>query len=159
MADSRNKTYETSEIRVRVFWEQSESFHTQASLSMLKSSVSSEGHAILSTGRQVRRKVVRGSPCNCGLHSEVEGYILGTSNAILLATTSNSLLLQVAQTTLCRIGKKWKDAVMARRHYTDICRRVWQKPRYPCQNPLALCISRMWGWNAMTSFQRTCISG
>jgi hypothetical protein len=33
MADGRNKTYETSEIRVRVFWEQSESFHTQASLS------------------------------------------------------------------------------------------------------------------------------
>jgi len=98
MADGRNKTYETSEIRVRVFWEQSESFHTQASLSMLKSSVSSEGHAILSTGRQVCRKVVRGSPCNCGLHSEVEGYNPGTSNAILLATTSNSLLLQVTQT-------------------------------------------------------------
>jgi len=95
MADGTNKTYKTSEIRVRVFWEQSESFHTQASLSMLKSSVSSEGHAILSTGRQVRRKVVRGSPCNCGLHTEVERYIPGTSNAILLATTSHSLLLQV----------------------------------------------------------------
>lgn len=108
----------------RVFWEQSESFHTQASLSMLKSSVNSKGHAILSTGRQVPRKVVRGSPCNRGLHSEVEGYIPGTSNAILLATTSHSLLLQVAQTTLCRIGKKWKDAVIARRYYTDICRRV-----------------------------------
>jgi len=123
MADGRNKTYETSEIRVRVFWEQSKSFRTQASLSMLKSSVTSKGHAILSTGRQVRRKVVRGSPCNCGLHSEVEGYIPGTSNAILLATTSNSLLLQVAQTTLCRIGGKVERC----RHCTKVLYRHLQE--------------------------------
>lgn len=123
MADGRNKTCETSEICVRVFWEQSESFHTQASLSMLKSSVSSESHAILSTGRQVRRKVVRGGPYNCGLHSEVEGYIPGTSNVILLATTSNSPLLQVTQTTQCRTGKKVEGC----RHGTKVLYRHSQE--------------------------------
>jgi hypothetical protein len=138
MADDRNKTYETSEIRVRVFWEQSEGFHTQASLPMLKSSVSSEGHAILSTGRQVRRKVVRGSPWNCGFHSEVERYIPGTSNAILVATMSNSLLLQVAQTTPCRIGKKVEECRNWHEGTIPTFAGGSDKPRYPRHN-LAQC--------------------
>jgi len=37
------------------------------------------------------------------------------------------------------LEKKWKDAVMARRYYTDIHRRVWQKPSYLRHNPLAQC--------------------
>lgn len=130
---------------MQVFWEQNESLDTQASLSMLKSSVGSEGHLILKTGQQVRWKV----------HSTIQGV---HEKSLQLQPSQYSDRLQAAPSyvqfqaqamrffnrhhfqqppainssdytvsngiVINQLEKMWKETVITPKYYLDICMRA-----------------------------------